>query len=1240
MTIYKRIGSFILSLLLVFSMFGSTFAIQTFAATSPALSAESKTVNAGEQFTVAVSLANATTVYGGNFTLQYDSSLLTADSYEFSSIVSGHTKNCNLNYQSAGNMIRVTFSGASAVTASGALITFTFTAKENVSGSAALQFNAYKMYDENGSAITSTATGSTITIVAEPVVSPTLSVSSKTVTEGSTVSVPIVISDSEAVYGGNFTLQYDSNLLSADSYSFGSIVSGHTKNCNLDYQSAGNLIRVTFSGAEAISADGTLITLTFTAKTAGTASLQFNAYKMYDENGSSIDTITLNGTITINPDSDDIIKGNWTSAISWELNKTTGKLTLFGNGDLTGGYSSTGTPWYYSPTCNYVKSVEISDGITSVGSFEHCANLESVVLASSVKTIKAAAFRNCSKLTDIDIHSGITDIDGSAFEGCSSLSDITLPDTIEHIGSDAFYNTGYYNDSSNWTDGVLYINNCLIRMSEDYSGNFFMSNYTYVIADFAFSYCDKLTSIHLPNSIDCIPERAFLYSGLESISIPDNIKTIKREAFGSCNLSSIDFGNGIENIEYQAFAGCDLTEIILPEQIESIAEEAFIDCKSLIDITILNGDVEIGENALGYYETPTYQMLHYSDYTTIYGLNNSTAKEYAEANEITFLALDDIMSLSIYSGPEKTVYYIGDELDTSDLYLWVEYRDGSASTLCETEYTVSEFDSSTTGIKTITAYYGGFSVSFDVVVEQPSISLSANSKSLNVGETTTLIATTTPSDQSVTWTSSNTSVATVSRGNIIAKANGTAVITAKFTYNGNTYRKTCNITVGTPVVIETMGILAFPSETLYIGDQLDVDTIQIRVEYSDGTEDILTDGFTVTGFDSSSAGTKTVTVSYEGFTDTFTVTVKTPSITLSSSSKAMSVGDTSAITATTTPSGQAVTWTSSNTSVATVSGGTITGKASGSTTITAKFTYNGTTYSKTCSVTVEDVPVPPTPVSLSVSTKPTKTTYEIGESLNTSGLKLKLTYSDGSYETITSGFTTSGFSSTTAGTKTVTVKYGSLTTTFTVTVNVPEPDIDENAPQIVVESTKARAGETVSVTISLKNNPGIASLKLKVSYDASLTLTEIVYNNEIGGQFTFPQTMVSPATLNWVNATEDSEGDWTFATLTFKVSENAEAGNCPISITYDPDDVYDLTETNIEFAVVNGSIDVIEYISGDINGDSKVNNKDATRLLQYLSDWNVEVVEAALDVNGDGKVNNKDATRLLQYLSDWDVEIY
>ena len=61
-------------------------------------------------------------------------------------------------------------------------------------------------------------------------------------------------------------------------------------------------------------------------------------------------------------------------------------------------------------------------------------------------------------------------------------------------------------------------------------------------------------------------------------------------------------------------------------------------------------------------------------------------------------------------------------------------------------------------------------------------------------------------------------------------------------------------------------------------------------------------------------------------------------------------------------------------------------------------------------------------------------------------------------------------------------------------------------------------------------------------------------------------------------------------------------------------------------------------LGGDINADKSVNNKDLTRLFQYLSGWDVTVNSEVLDVNGDGAVNNKDLTRLFQYLSGSDVK--
>ena len=76
----------------------------------------------------------------------------------------------------------------------------------------------------------------------------------------------------------------------------------------------------------------------------------------------------------------------------------------------------------------------------------------------------------------------------------------------------------------------------------------------------------------------------------------------------------------------------------------------------------------------------------------------------------------------------------------------------------------------------------------------------------------------------------------------------------------------------------------------------------------------------------------------------------------------------------------------------------------------------------------------PTVTGISVKTLPVKTEYIVGESIDTTGLILTATYSDGISQDITEGYTVSGVDSATAGTKTVTVTYEGKTTTFSVTV--------------------------------------------------------------------------------------------------------------------------------------------------------------------------------------------------------------
>ena len=75
-----------------------------------------------------------------------------------------------------------------------------------------------------------------------------------------------------------------------------------------------------------------------------------------------------------------------------------------------------------------------------------------------------------------------------------------------------------------------------------------------------------------------------------------------------------------------------------------------------------------------------------------------------------------------------------------------------------------------------------------------SVTISQTNATITVGETVTLTAT--ASDNStISWSSSNSSVATVNKGVVTGKAAGSATITASATINGQKISKTCSITV-------------------------------------------------------------------------------------------------------------------------------------------------------------------------------------------------------------------------------------------------------------------------------------------------------------------------------------------------------------------------------------------------------------------------------------------------------------
>ena len=233
-----------------------------------------------------------------------------------------------------------------------------------------------------------------------------------------------------------------------------------------------------------------------------------------------------------------------------------------------------------------------------------------------------------------------------------------------------------------------------------------------------------------------------------------------------------------------------------------------------------------------------------------------------------------------------------------------------------------------------------------------------SSLAMNVGDTYTLSPTVYPSNSqyTLTWTSSNTNVATVtSSGKVTAKSAGTANITVK-TDNGKT--ATCNVTVSAKSVTS----VSIPSnlsmevgETYTLTPTITPSDATTSYTWSSDNNNVAT--VSLSGVVSAKdAGTANVSVKTDnGKTATCKVTVSAKSVTSVTipSILSLEVGETHILTPTITPSDAATsyTWSSDNNSIAEVSQtGEVTAKDAGIANITVK-TDNGKT--ATCKVTVK-----------------------------------------------------------------------------------------------------------------------------------------------------------------------------------------------------------------------------------------------------------------------------------------------
>lgn len=195
-----------------------------------------------------------------------------------------------------------------------------------------------------------------------------------------------------------------------------------------------------------------------------------------------------------------------------------------------------------------------------------------------------------------------------------------------------------------------------------------------------------------------------------------------------------------------------------------------------------------------------------------------------------------------------------------------------------------------------------------------------------------------------------------------------------------------------------------------------------------------------------------------------------------------------------------------------------------------------------------------------------------------------------------------------------------------------------NATTVTVESVNAVPGSNVEVNINVKNNPGILAANFTVTYDKGLTLIDSKSGDAFSAlSMTKPENYNSPCKFGWdaLEIADEDIKDGTILTLTFSVDKGVSANSkLNVKLSYQNGNIIDSDLNDIPVTINNGSVTIIDYIPGDINGDGTIDLKDVTLVRRLVTGYSVTANKFAADVNGDGEITMKDVVLIRRYVVD------
>ena len=275
--------------------------------TAPAVevSIPSLTADAGSSITVPVNVDDAKGISGGDITVTFDQTILTAKEAKATEL----TKSLNFMPNIMAGEVTVSMAGVKGIAEGrGAIVEIAFEVSATAKGgtSTPLTFKEAALYDELGGDIPVDMVNGSVTINAEepPITDGRkLIIPELTAKPGDTITVPINVTDATGIAGADIVVTYDQSMLTVKPDEIKATTLSSGINLVVNAETAGE-ITLSMAGTKGIAeGSGAIVEIVFavsaTAKDGDKSPLTFTDAALYDELGNDIPVQTEDGILTI-----------------------------------------------------------------------------------------------------------------------------------------------------------------------------------------------------------------------------------------------------------------------------------------------------------------------------------------------------------------------------------------------------------------------------------------------------------------------------------------------------------------------------------------------------------------------------------------------------------------------------------------------------------------------------------------------------------------------------------------------------------------------------------------------------------------------------------------------------------------------------------------------------------------------------------------------------------------------------